>query len=89
VIDGLLSAVIDFGDICRGDPAIDLAIGWTLFPSDARRRFREHYGGDEALWGRARGWALHCALSFLANSADNPTMARLGAIGVNRLLEED
>jgi aminoglycoside phosphotransferase (APT) family kinase protein len=89
VIDGRLSAVIDFGDICRGDPAIDLAIGWTLFPSDARRRFREHYGGDEALWGRARGWALHYALSFLANSADNPTMACLGAIGVNRLLEED
>jgi aminoglycoside phosphotransferase (APT) family kinase protein len=32
VNQGRLSAVIDFGDLCAGDPATDLAVAWMLFP---------------------------------------------------------
>jgi aminoglycoside phosphotransferase (APT) family kinase protein len=35
---GRLSAVIDWGDVTRGDPATDLAAIWMLFPSRAHRQ---------------------------------------------------
>jgi hypothetical protein len=33
---------------------------------------------DDALWRRARGWALHFALVYLAHSADNPQLLSVG-----------
>jgi aminoglycoside phosphotransferase (APT) family kinase protein len=33
---------------------------------------------DHPLWTRARGWALHFALVFLAHSADNPQLRSVG-----------
>jgi aminoglycoside phosphotransferase (APT) family kinase protein len=85
---GRLSAVIDFGDITAGDPATDLAAAWMLLPVDCDDVFRKAYreaGGvrgpaatDDALWLRARGWALHFALVFLAHSADNPQLHAVG-----------
>ena len=32
VNEGRLSAVIDFGDLCAGDPATDLSVAWMLLP---------------------------------------------------------
>ena len=40
VVDGRLSAVIDFGCSAVGDPACDLAIAWTLFHGESRAAFR-------------------------------------------------
>ena len=42
------AAVIDFGDITSGDPATDLAVAWMLFEPDARSRFREAAGANDA-----------------------------------------
>ena len=79
VDEGRLSAVIDFGDITAGDPATDLAVAWMLLPDEARATFRSAAGDvDDDTWARARAWALSLALAYLANSADNPTFARLG-----------
>jgi hypothetical protein len=48
-------------------------------PARERDVFRRAYGkADERTWARARGWALSLALVILANSADNPQMARIG-----------
>lgn len=60
---GRLSAMIDFGDLCGGDPACDLAIAWTGFTPVGRSRFRRRLGDryDEATWLRARGWAVAMA----------------------------
>lgn len=60
---GRLTAIIDFGDMCGGDPACDLAIAWTGFTPAGRRRFRDRLGDqyDEATWVRARGWAIAMA----------------------------
>jgi hypothetical protein len=72
------------GDITAGDPAADLAVAWMLLPAAARLAFRAAYAGasrhgaNQDLWDRARGWALALALVFLAHSADNPMMARMG-----------
>src|SRR5436305_1105869 len=37
--DGGLAAVLDFGDLGAGDPAVDLAVAWLMFDGAARHRF--------------------------------------------------
>jgi len=59
---GVLSAVIDFGCTCIGDPACDLAIAWTFFNGKSREMFRKTLQLDNATWARGRGWALWKAL---------------------------
>lgn len=81
-----ISAVIDWGDMCAGDPATDLAIGWMLFDTDARRVLRAVTTVDDACWARARGWAIALALACLGNSADNPMIARIGEVTLARAL---
>ncbi|MFD5327981.1 aminoglycoside phosphotransferase family protein [Streptomyces sp. NPDC127092] len=56
--DGRLSAVIDFGGLGIGDPAIDTMAAWSLFTPDTRPLFREAAQVDDATWARGRGWAL-------------------------------
>jgi aminoglycoside phosphotransferase (APT) family kinase protein len=72
VVDGRLSAVIDFGCSAIGDPACDVAIAWTFFHGDSRDAFRSRLPVDDATWARGRGWALWKALITLvqARSAD-------------------
>jgi aminoglycoside phosphotransferase (APT) family kinase protein len=41
---GTVSAVIDWGDTCRGDPSIDLQVAWSLLPHDKRSAFFAQYG---------------------------------------------
>lgn len=63
--DGTLCGVVDFGDLCCGDPALDLAATWTLLPDDAAAdRFHAAYGpgADAATLRRARGIAVVRAL---------------------------
>ena len=62
--DGTLCGVIDFGDLCAGDPAYDLAAGWLLLPDDAIDHFYAAYQPtpDTATIRRARGWAMARAL---------------------------
>lgn len=38
VSDGTLSGVIDFGEMCAGDPATDLAAAWLLLPAGTAAR---------------------------------------------------
>ncbi|MEO3806852.1 aminoglycoside phosphotransferase family protein [Nonomuraea sp. B1E8] len=63
--DGTICGVIDFGDLCAGDPACDLAAAWLLLPDGAADRFHAAYGPalDSATLRRARGWAVGKALA--------------------------
>lgn len=63
--DGALCGVIDFGDLCAGDPACDLAAAWILLPDGAADRFHDAYqpAPDAATLRRARGWAVLRALA--------------------------
>ena len=65
LVDGRIDAVIDFGTLGVGDPAVDLLPAWTLFSGDARDRFRTIAGLDDAAWARGRAWALSIALIAL------------------------
>ncbi|MCF0077088.1 aminoglycoside phosphotransferase family protein [Streptomyces lomondensis] len=65
--EGTFCGVIDFGDLCAGDPACDLAAAWTLLPDGAADLFLDAYRPvpDAATIRRARGWALLRALACL------------------------
>lgn len=60
-----LHAVIDFGCMAVGDGACDLTLAWTLFEGEAREAFRSAMPVDDAMWARARGWALWKAIITL------------------------
>ncbi|MEU4237078.1 aminoglycoside phosphotransferase family protein [Actinoplanes sp. NPDC026619] len=64
---GALCGVIDFGDLCAGDPAYDLSAGWLLLPDDGVDHFVAAYrpAPDAATVRRARGWAMARVLSGL------------------------
>ncbi len=62
LVDGRLSAVIDFSGVGVGDPAGDLRIAWNLLPASVRDDFHAALGLDDATWARGRGRALAQAL---------------------------
>ncbi len=67
VRNGGLAGVIDFGEMCAGDPATDLSAAWILLPARAAKRFFDAYAlADEATVARARGWAVLRALGLIA-----------------------
>lgn len=67
IIDGgNVSAVVDFGDLCAGDPATDLASAWLLLDTEGREKLFSAYGNeDRSLRVRAAGWATLFALMLL------------------------
>src|SRR5262249_51211727 len=67
-----LAAVIDWGDVCIGDPAVDLSIVYTFLPPGARDAFWAEYGfADEATRCRARHVGLaRYGIQLLAYAAD-------------------
>lgn len=65
VVDGRLSAVIDFSGLGVGDPACDLMCAWALFSGESRATFRKTLDVDDATWDRARGQALTQAAVFI------------------------
>ncbi|WP_115788670.1 aminoglycoside phosphotransferase family protein [Arthrobacter silvisoli] len=81
-----LAAVIDFGDLGAGDPAVDLAVAWLMFDDAGRQRFMAACGAARAEWERAKGWALVLATAMLSNSDDNPDMLETGRFGLRQLL---
>ncbi|MEU6989325.1 aminoglycoside phosphotransferase family protein [Streptomyces sp. NPDC046465] len=87
---GRLAAVIDFGCMGAGDPAVDLISAWYLMDAEAREAFRAELGraADDAMWARGRGWALTIALMELAYYREtNPVMAGIARRVVERLTE--
>ncbi|MFD6178250.1 MULTISPECIES: phosphotransferase [unclassified Isoptericola] len=68
---GALCGVVDFGDLCAGDPAYDLSAAWRLLPAGTEGAFHAAYRGpgdrcaDDATRRRARGWAAATALGGL------------------------
>ncbi|UKA61288.1 aminoglycoside phosphotransferase family protein [Arthrobacter sp. FW306-04-A] len=88
--DGRLAAVLDFGDLGAGDPAVDLAVAWLMFDVGARHRFMAAFGPavDAGTWSRARGWAVLFATAMLSFSDDNPQMSGIGHFALDQLLSE-
>lgn len=75
ITDGAIRGIVDFGDLCAGDPATDLAAAWTLLPRGAAAGFFSAYAAmpreraqANALGtvDRARGWAVLSALTLVS-----------------------
>jgi aminoglycoside phosphotransferase (APT) family kinase protein len=83
--DSGIQALIDFGDMCAGDPACDLAIAWLGFSSAGRAEFQTALGdyADPHLWTRARAWAAVFA-GILAD-ADDAWLREMSAHAVREL----
>jgi len=89
VVDGRLSAVIDFGGLNVGDPACDLQPAWNIFAGDSRARYRAELQVDDASWLRGRGWALFQAVMALPYYRDtNPGMIRQASHAVTQVLAD-
>jgi aminoglycoside phosphotransferase (APT) family kinase protein len=78
--DEQLVGVIDFGDLCAGDPATDLAGGFLALPLGSLAEFFDAYGPvDHATLQRTLGWAVHFGLMFvLLGQSDEPTYGPIG-----------
>lgn len=82
VDDGVISGVIDWGDMTRGDRATDLATLWmNLGDRKARESaMRACNGISDATWLRAKGWAVFFGVTLgtsgLAGDARHALMAR-------------
>jgi aminoglycoside phosphotransferase (APT) family kinase protein len=90
VVNGRLSAVIDFGGLNVGDPACDLQPAWNMFTGRSRRTFLDELRVDEAMRLRGRGWALSQALMALPYYWEtNPGIVRQALHAVDLVLGED
>ncbi len=85
--NGRLTAVIDWGLMAAGDPAVDLLPAWYVFDRAGRDAYRHTLNTDDASWQRGRGWALSMALiAWPYYLHSNPTVAEESALVVGRLL---
>jgi aminoglycoside phosphotransferase (APT) family kinase protein len=90
VRDGRLAAVLDFGGLSVGDPAVDLAVAWEVLDPPAREIFRRKLGVDDATWLRGRAWALSLTFMIWYYWATMPQRrARSIAVGRNVLADAD
>lgn len=80
-----LAGVIDWGDICRADPSLDLSLYWSLFDPPARAAFVAAYGpiGTDRL-ARARVLALFLCAT-LAGYAHRESMHELERTSIESL----
>jgi aminoglycoside phosphotransferase (APT) family kinase protein len=82
-----LNAVVDFGDLCKGDPATDIAGAWMLLPNDDLPTFFDAYGPiDDDLYHRSRGWATLFSLFFISLGREGrPQYERIGRQTLERV----
>lgn len=97
VAEGTLAGVIDFGDMCAGDPAVDLSVAWLVLPDGAARRFLERYGkADPATVRRARAWAVWRGMGLLSigrawahgRPGGQPTWGQAGQAALTRIVAD-
>jgi aminoglycoside phosphotransferase (APT) family kinase protein len=89
VAGGSASAVIDWGDVCRSDPAIDFPLLWSFVPPHGRSAVLDAYGPlDESQLLRARVLAIQlCAiLARYGRLEQNPAVEREAVAGLERAL---
>ena len=87
---GLLTGIIDWGDLTLGDRATDLATVWMLFGDrNARLEAIAAYGpiSEATLW-RALGWAIFFGVVLLDTGlVDHPRHAAIGEKTLQRIAE--
>jgi aminoglycoside phosphotransferase (APT) family kinase protein len=87
---GKMAAVIDWGDMCAGDPATDLAALWMLLPNPKSRALAiDVYKPTQPTLLRAKSWAVTWGLLLLdTGRVDNPNHAAIGEAILRQVLME-
>jgi aminoglycoside phosphotransferase (APT) family kinase protein len=86
---GALSAIIDWVDVCRADPCIDLVTFWSLLSRPGRERFLEEYGDatdEQLLRARVLAIGLDSMLARYAHEVGNEPLLRETISGLERAL---
>lgn len=84
---GRVSGVIDWIDLCRGDPALDLQLVWSVLPPAARGTFFAAYGDVEdrtLLRARVVALFLSAALLEYAHHEGLPSVEREALASLER-----
>lgn len=90
LVDGQVSAVIDWGSVGVGDPSIDLRVAWNLLPRNLRGVLRDALHVDDATWARGRARALAQALGQLPYyQHTNPTLAASAQYVIGEVMADD
>jgi aminoglycoside phosphotransferase (APT) family kinase protein len=89
VDEGQLGGVIDWGDVCIGDPAIDLQFLWSVVSPEARDEVLAEYGeidDDARLRARVLAIMLCAVLTLYARHEALPALERDSLEGLQRAL---
>jgi aminoglycoside phosphotransferase (APT) family kinase protein len=84
---GAIAAVIDWGDLCRADPAIDLMLVWSLLSPEARAVFLDEYGpvtDEQLLRARVLAVFLDATLALYARDGGMAALEREALAGLSR-----
>jgi aminoglycoside phosphotransferase (APT) family kinase protein len=90
VDDGSVTGVIDWVDVCRSDPAIDLSMAWSFLPVTARQRFLDAYGPvteEQLVRARVLALSLSAALAWNAHAEGLAAVEEEALAGLQRALE--
>jgi aminoglycoside phosphotransferase (APT) family kinase protein len=90
LVDGRrVTGVIDWGDLCRSDPAIDLPLLWGFVPPEGRAAFLDAYGPveeEQLLRARVLAFSVWAALAAYAHAEGFPSVEREALGGLERAL---
>jgi aminoglycoside phosphotransferase (APT) family kinase protein len=84
---GRVTGVIDWVDVCRSDPAIDLSLAWSFLNADGRARFLDAYGPvteEQLVRARVLALALSAALALNAHAEGLEAVEREALAGLER-----
>lgn len=85
--DGMIEAIIDWGDMTPGDPATDLSAVWSLFDRDAHDSFWAAYGRvSQGTRQRTKAWAVYFAVLWIADAGDVEEFTTMGKQTLCRVL---
>jgi aminoglycoside phosphotransferase (APT) family kinase protein len=92
VENGIITGIIDWGDITSGDLATDLASIWMLFSDQNIRQqaITKYPNVSQATLQRAKGWAIFFAVVLLDTGlVDNPKHAAIGERTLRHVLQDE
>ena len=89
--NGRPTGVIDWVDVCRSDPAIDLSMLWSYFPAEGREAFLAEYGpvrDEQLVRARVVALSLSAALAHYGHNEGFSAIEREALAGLERAATE-
>jgi aminoglycoside phosphotransferase (APT) family kinase protein len=89
VLSGQASGVIDWVDLCRADPAIDLQLYWSFLPPSGREAFADVYGAitdAQLLRARVLAFCLSAELARYGHASGHDGITKEALAGLERTL---